>query len=177
MECLILHHLVDLSLLCHLAESLLVLPYRAGQRPPQRQRLGHVGQLPCSPVRALTIFWVKTISNITSVPHSSITAHSPTNSGSAVATKPGLASAKTALAAPPPLVIPSVAPALAPVQVENREARREKMMTLSRKFGTSRLAVSTLGIEGNFDSDEKAEGAVSDPAPPQASSENSVEVI
>lgn len=79
-------------------------------------------------------------------------------------TKPGLGSAKTSLAAPPPLVAPSSLPAFAPTPVpaplENREKRREKMMTLSRKFGTSRLAVTSLGIEGDFNSDEKAENAV-----------------
>lgn len=79
-------------------------------------------------------------------------------------TKPGLTSAKTSLAAPPPLVAPSSLPAFAPTPapapLESREKRREKMMTLSRKFGTSRLAVTSLGIEGDFNSDEKAENAV-----------------
>jgi hypothetical protein len=92
------------------------------------------------------------------------TSYSPSNSGSGVMTKTGLGSAKTALAAPPPLVAPSsvpvFAPAPAPAPLENREKRREKMMTLSRKFGTSRLAVTSLGIEGDFNSDEKAESAV-----------------
>lgn len=79
-------------------------------------------------------------------------------------TKPGLGSAKTSLAAPPPLVAPSSLPVFAaapvPAPLESREKRREKMMTLSRKFGTSRLAVTSLGIEGDFNSDEKAENAV-----------------
>jgi hypothetical protein len=53
-----------------------------------------------------------------------------------------------------------MAPAPAPAQLESREKRREKMMTLSRKFGTSRLAVSSLGIAGDFAGDDKAENAV-----------------
>ncbi|ELR21133.1 domain found in dishevelled, egl10, and pleckstrin domain containing protein [Acanthamoeba castellanii str. Neff] len=100
-----------------------------------------------------------------SSPLSAITqSHSPSNSSTGVMTKPGLGSAKTSLAAPPPLVAPSSLPAFAPTPVpaplENREKRREKMMTLSRKFGTSRLAVTSLGIEGDFNSDEKAENAI-----------------
>jgi hypothetical protein len=93
---------------------------------------------------------------------------SPSSSGSGITTKPGLGSAKTALAAPPLLVVPSsplaplsgMAPAPAPAHLESREKRREKMMTLSRKFGTSRLAVSSLGIAGDFAGDDKAENAV-----------------
>jgi len=43
--------------------------------------------------------------------------------------------------------------ALAPL--ESREKRREKMMTLSRKMGASASAVVSLGIEGEFKTEEE----------------------
>ncbi len=61
---------------------------------------------------------------------------------------------------PPPLAMPVPLPLSLPLPLRpiSEVERKEKMMTLSRKFGASRLAIQSMGVEADVNEEKPERG-------------------